>query len=388
MIQLNVTGIKEIETLAGQTSGCISLSQGVLRAGGIPSEIKSYLQNDILNSDKADYYENPSLAYGLKVKISNLLEKKYSSKIPTDQIMLTHGCIGGISVLLLSLLDVGDEVIIPEPTYPVYQNIVLLAKGKPVFVSCLEENNNEKFSWKLEIERIKKAKTSKTKAIIFSNPQNPLGFVVPKEVLEDLVNWCESNGVYLIIDEVYEDYIFEGPFYSAVSFIPSSKFVIRSSSFSKNFAMSGWRVGYVIIPSHLTNIFSISQHSMLVSTSQLGIAAADFALNHPELLNKFQSLVKSNLEICEELLKPLVDRGLVGYQKPKAGFFLFLGSLNNIDVSKECLNMISKAGVALIPGNRFGASGNNFLRLCFARNREVLVEGVTRFVNYWTKLNA
>lgn len=383
MINLAITGIKEIETIANKTEGCISLSQGVLKVGGIPFEIKQYLKDDVLSSYKSDYYENQQSAYELKTKLSCLFDKKYKAKIPTNQIVLTHGCIGGLSVLLLSLLDIGSEVIIPEPTYPVYQNIVTLARGNPVFVSCLEKSKDNINSWALNIEKIKSAVTEKTRAIIFSNPWNPLGCIISKEILIELANFCEKKGIYLIVDEVYEDYIFEGEFFSTLSLIPNSSHVIRSCSFSKNFGMSGWRIGYLVLPTALVDIFSIAQHSLLVAISQLGLHAASFALEHPELLKKFYDIIYKNLYLSEELLKPLVDQNIITYQKPKAGFFLFIQSLKEGNINNECMNMIQKAGVAIIPGNKFGPSGEGCMRLCYAREKEILQEGIVRFVNYW-----
>lgn len=378
MPNIKMTGIKEIESLVYTTEGCISLSQGMMKAYGIPKAIKNHIQ-EMLETDRADYYDHLHFGYHLKMKISEHIEKRYHLRIPAEQVILTHGCIGGISIALLTILEAYQEVIIPEPVYPLYHNIVELAKGVPIHVSCLSADG---IDWDLNIERIKNATTSRTKAILFSNPWNPLGCCIPVQSLIQLIKWCEEKDIYLIVDEVYEDYVFDQEFQSALQFILNSHHVIRVTSFSKNFGIGGWRIGYIIVPQQLIQSYQIAQHSLLVMPSQIGQLAAEYVLDHPEISQFFHRLIYQNLLMCEDLLQPLVEKGYLSYIRPQGSFFLFLKT-NEENTSERCIKMIQEAKVALIPGDRFGSSGQSFLRLCFGRDPETLQEGLKRFVDYW-----
>ena len=381
MQKLTVTGIKEFEALAEKTDDCISLSQGVLRIGGVPAPIKEYLAS-ILTTDKADYYESAYLTSLLQDKLAASLHKRYGAQIPPKQILITHGCIGAIGVVLQTILDAGDEVIMPEPTYPVYQNSIRLAKGNPVFVSS-KATGTGTLSWDFDIEGIKAATTPKTKAILFSNPVNPLGITIGKDTVTQLHNWCEKRGIYLIVDEVYEDYIFTGDFYSVTNFMPDSQWVVRTSSFSKSFAMSGWRVGYAVLPKQLMQHCDITQHALMICPNVLAQWAAVYALDHPELQEPFRKTIEINKYLAQTMLAPLADAGKISFAPPTAGFFLFLQTKR--DSAELAMEILQQAKVALVPGATFGPTGKKFVRLCYARPTAVLRTGLERLVQFWSK---
>ena len=381
MQKLTVTGIKEFEALAEKTDDCISLSQGVLRIGGVPAPIKEYLAS-ILATDKADYYESAYLTSLLQDKLADSLHTRYGVKIQSKQILITHGCIGAIGVVLQTILDAGDEVILPEPTYPVYQNSIALAKGTPVFVASQVQGTNT-LSWDFDVDKIKAATTPKTKAILFSNPVNPLGITIGKQTLTQRHDWCVERGIYLIVDEVYEDYIFSGDFYSATNFIPDSQWVVRTSSFSKSFAMSGWRVGYMVLPQHLMAACDVTQHALMICPNVLAQWAAVFALDHPHLQEPFRKTIETNKDLAQNMLAPLADAGKIAFAPPTAGFFLFIQTQQ--DSAELCMEILQNAKVALVPGTTFGPSGNQFVRLCYARPTAVLRTGLQRLVTFWSK---
>ncbi len=381
-MELKQSAIKTIEELAQNTPDCISLSQGVIKVDGIAPDIKKYLQ-EILTTTQADYYQNETLTALLKEKIAADLARRYKISIPHDQILPTHGSMGAISTIFLSILSPGDEVIIPEPTYPLYATITRIARGTPQFVSCLQTQKEAPgFAWHLDLDAIERAITPKTKIIVFSNPMNPTGMVVAEKELAALVALCERHGIYLVVDEVYEDYVFDGSFTSIASFATSSEWVIRSSSLSKNFAMSGWRAGHAIIPKKLAKRADIIQHALMVCPSVLGQWAAIYALEHPELITKLVKTIHYNRDLAIATLEPLADKKLIAYQPPHAGFFMFINTLGR-DPDQLCLDLIHKAGVSLVPGHTFGSTGNQFIRLCYARSTDVLEEGLKRFVNYF-----
>ena len=387
MLQIKLSGIKYMESFAHKDPQIISLSQGSLKVGGIPKQIKEYIQQ-MLNTDKTDYYTN---TYGiplLREKLSATLSKKNNVAISPEQILVTHGSSGAISNIFLALLEKGDEVLLPEPTYPSYAKLAQIAQAKPVFVSCLKDSNSSEVNWEIDIEKIKKATTSKTKIITVANPSNPTGIIIPPKILNELVNWCEEKNIYLVCDEVYDDYIFDGEFQSSTKFIKKSSHVIRCGSFSKNFSMSGWRVGYLVAPQKLIPTLSAIQDTLIVCPSVIAQYAALYALDHPELTKTFKEQIHNNLILTNKMLTPLVNSGIISYKMPKSSFYLFLKNKVN-DSTNLCFEIMQKSKVTIVPGESFGPSGKPFMRICYARERHILEKGLNNllnyFENYWDK---
>jgi len=380
MLQLPLSGIKKIEWQTQNLKDSISLSQGALKINGAPEKIKKYVQ-EILNTDMADYYQNAWGIVPLRKKLSIVLNEKYNANTNYEQIIATHGAIGALSIILLTLLEKDDEVLLPEPTYPAYFNLTQLVRGKVKFISCLKSNDNSE-KWEFDLKKIEKAKTNKTKALIFSNPSNPLGLIVSQEKIKELLNWCEKNQIYLIVDKAYTDYRFEGKMESSVSLVNKSQWLINVFTFSKHMALSGWRVGYMVAPENLVSPLGKTQDAILNCTSVPAQFAALYALDHPEITQEFHNQIKTNLQTAMQMLQPLVDQKIFSYQKPAGGFFLFLKSEKE-DSEKLCADILSQVKVSLIPGQYFGPSGKNFLRFCYTRKPEVLKEGIIRILEYF-----
>jgi aspartate/methionine/tyrosine aminotransferase len=383
MVTIAMPEIKRIEALA-QELKAISFAQAALRVGGVHQDIKKYVQA-ILETDRADYYQSVIGLLALREKIAATLSTKHGINLSSHNIIISHGSVGAFAALCTALLATGDEVIIPEPTYPTYKNLVSFIKAVPItmpgFVSSSDEQGT--LSWHLDLEALKKSRTEKTKMLIFPNPVNPLGFAVPKHELEELISWCITHKIYLVVDEVYDDYIFSGEFQSITPYILQSPFIIRLGSFSKNFAMSGWRVGYAVVDPSLVPALMAVQDTLLCCPNVPGQYAALYALDHhDELIKQSFELIKTSRETAINLLQPLKERGIFSFAQPSAGFCLFLKTVEQ-DTTPLALDILTKAGVALVPGKDFGTSGSNYLRLCYARLPEVVTEGVTRLNNYF-----
>ena len=381
MLEIPLSGIKKIEEIAQSSSEYISLSQGSIKVGGIPQAIKTHVQS-LLNGDKTDYYES---CWGLKTlreKLAATLGSRYDVSLTPNQVLPTHGCIGGLSLVYLTLLNPGDEVIIPEPAYPAYGILAQASRCVVKYVSCLVPGT--KSDWLLDVDAIKQAITPKTKLIVFSNPTNPTGNVIPPHTLEELVKLCDSHGIYLVIDEAYRDYVFEGDYTSGITLINKSPWVISANSFSKSMAMSGWRVGYLLVNEHLTKPLAGMQDALLNCLNNTAQYAAIYALEHPELTQDMYHKVLHNRDYALEKLKPLLDAGIFSVQKPTGGFFLFLRTEFE-DSTDLCMDILHNAKVGLIPGKTFGPSGAPFIRLCYARDPEILEEGIDRIVAHFMK---
>ncbi len=382
MLEIPLNSIKRIEEIVNSSEDYISLSQGVLKIGGIPQLVKDYLA-DLLKTDVTDYYGSHFGLLPLREDIAAVLSKRFDTSISTNQVLITNGCIEGLSLLHLTLLTPGDEVILPEPTYPVYESLSLAARCTPVFVSMLKKTRENSVVWEMEIEKIKAATTIRTKMILFSNPWNPMGIVIPKKTLLELIKWCEEKEIYLVVDEVFRDYVFEGTFNSILPFISSSEWVICANSFSKSLGMSGWRIGYLVVPNRLMKSLAGMQSALLNCVNTPCQHAALFSLNYPEFTRQFCQTVKKRRDEALVLLEPLIDQGIIDLTIPSSGLFIFLRT-QSPSSTDLCEKILMKAKVGLIPGRAFGPTGEPFIRLCYARNESLLKEGIQRLVAFFT----
>lgn len=382
MLQIPLSGIKKIEEVVNSSNEYISLSQGALKTGGIPVPVKQFVQK-ILDTTKTDSYGSSFGLKDLREKIAEVYSAKYNNKILASHVLPTHGGIGALSLVFMSQLESGDEVIIPEPAYPSYSILTQAARCKAVFVSCLKGSlKDSKVEWEIDVEKIKSATTSKTRIIVFSNPTNPTGLVVPKSTILELLDWCEKKNIYLIVDEAYRDYIFDNTFESVLSFVGKSEKLIAISSFSKNMAMSGWRIGYLIAHESLIPGFARMQDALLNCLNNTAQYAAYYAVTRFDLVEELAQKVKLGKNAAVKALQPLVSKGIFSFEEPKGGFFLFLRTEQD-DATDLCLSILNKAKVGMVPGGEFGASGKPFIRLCFARDERVVQEGIDRLIKFF-----
>lgn len=381
MIEVQLSGIKKIEEIANSSSEYISLSQGAVKIGGIPQAIKEHVKQ-MLNTDKTDYYGSCWGLRSLREKLATVLSTQYNTNLTPDNIIPSHGSIGGLSLLHLAILSPGDEVIIPDPAYPAYATLTEVTRAKPVFVSMLENKSDGTTIFNFDVERIKKATTPKTKIVIFSNPSNPMGTIAPGSAIKELLTWCEQRGIYLIVDEAYREYVFSGQFQTVLPWINQSEHLICANTFSKNMAMSGWRVGYLVIPKKISLAMAGMQDALLNCLNNTAQHAALFALDHPEYSDQFRAIVKRNRDLTMQMLQPLVENKTFSFPHPDAGLYVFLKT-EHADATDLCMSILNKAKVSMVPGKSFGPAGLPYMRLCFSREEAVLKEGLNRILRFF-----
>jgi aspartate/methionine/tyrosine aminotransferase len=385
MILLEMPSIKKMESLAQSMHECISFAQGALRIGGVDQHTKEYARQ-ILLSDKADYYQDPLGIAPLRQRLSLTLSERYGAKISPQQIFIGHGSLGALTSLLLTLLNTGDEVLLPEPTYPVYTSLVKLAKGIPIFTptyQLLATKAGQRSTWTFNLELLKSTITNQTKMIILSNPSNPTGVFLSPTELQELSWICENKGIYLIVDEVYDDYVYEGTFTSSTPYAAHSQFIIRLGSFSKNFAMSGWRVGYAVAQPELIAAVGPVQAATISSPTVISQYAALYALEHREYTDHYAATLKKNRDVMCDFFDSLENSSIVTYGRPNAGFYLFFKT-EGAESSPLVMDILQRCKVALTPGGDYGPSGKQFIRLCFARDPELITQGIIRLQKYFS----
>ena len=363
-----------MEEIARSNPDAISLSQGIPFSPSHDRIRSSVIQ--ALLADKVDQYVSPQGLLPLReLIVAKLKEQRMSYQ--SDEIIITAGAIEAMSAVMLSLCEPGDEIIIPTPVYAAFFRCAEVAKVKVVEVPLAEDNG-----WELEIEKLQKAITPKTKAILLCNPNNPTGSVYPKIVLQKVAQMATVNKVFLLLDEVYRQmYFLENEIYSPCEELSYRKNVIRIVSFSKDFSLTGWRVGFVHGERSVVEKI-LPVHDALINCAPVisQYAAIAALLHENEILNSMHALYAENRQIMGEYLSDLKE--YLSFYWPDGTYFFFPYIKGMTNSQQFCLDLLQKSDVAAVPGSDFGNGGEGHIRLCFGRKREDIHEGMQRIRRY------
>ncbi|MSR88802.1 MAG: aminotransferase class I/II-fold pyridoxal phosphate-dependent enzyme [Candidatus Margulisbacteria bacterium] len=369
--QIPPSGIRKFFDLVIGSKDIISLGVGepdFVTPWGIREEAIATLEQGATS-----YTANAGLLECREETVSYLKERfnlTYDAKTET---MLTVGVSEGVDITMRALLNAGDEVIIPEPGYVCYHPLVTLAGGIPI---TLDTSGNHFIPDPKELEKLI---TPRTKALVLCSPNNPTGVVIPKETLEAIAALSKKYQFWVITDEIYAELNYEG--YTSYASIPGVKDrTILLSGFSKAFAMTGWRLGYLCGPEALVSrTLKIHQYSALCAPIIAQYAAIE-ALKHN--LKAVEEMRKSYLLRRNFFVKRLNDAGLPT-PMPSGAFYTF-SSIKHTGLSSEefALNLLKKERVAVVPGNAFGACAEGYIRCCYATDMEKLKEAVLRIKRF------
>ncbi|KAF0155445.1 MAG: aspartate aminotransferase [Syntrophaceae bacterium] len=309
----------------------------------------------------------------LRQAICDYYWKEYDVTISPDQVLVSTGTSPVLLFAMLAMLDHGDEVIISNPRYPCYQNFILAAGGKLKEIQTYPE---EGFQYRHK--DIKKKLSRRTKGIIINSPCNPTGIVMTEEQLRDI---AQFDSQYIISDEIYHGLVYQDRAHSILEFTDKA-FVING--FSKLYAMTGWRLGYLIFPKAFSAVMQRIHQNFMISANGFiqwaGIAA----------LTKAQDDVAKMINIYDErrryMLARLTDMGFTIHVEPTGAFYVFAdGRKFFTDSYKEAFRITEEAKVGVAPGIDFGSGGEGFLRFSYATSLENIQEGLNRLERYLRK---
>ncbi len=403
--KIQLSPIKEMEIRSSKVPGVVSLAQGI-PSFDTPECIKKKAIEAIEGNRTARYSLSPGLLE-FREAIEYSLSKQNIFYDFEKEIIATAGSIEAITATFLAVLGPGNEVLIPDPTYTSYQSAIKTARAVPVFVPLDEEK-----SWALNIEEIKKRITKKTKAILFCNPNNPTGTIYTRSQLMEIAELAEMHDFYILSDEVYKDFIYnDEEFYTLAQFPAFRKRLVYIFSFSKAYAMTGWRVAYLATDESLAEKI-LGAHDAMVTCAPVvsqwaGLAALEMAGDEIQFFHK--EFEKRRKIMCDRLDDM---KEWFSYSKPNSAYFAFpkftdkliekflryenhkkeKGNLEDKDLKdfqKESLSwrfsleLLYAGKVAVVPGVAFGPTGENHIRLCFGREEENIkkaMDGIERFV--------
>ena len=334
-----------------------------------------YIKNACIESLKAGdvFYTSNFDLMELRQEVANYLNRRSHTDYKASEILITVGLSEAVFDMLCTILDEGDELLIPDPVWMNYLNVPKLLGAVPVSYELREENG-----FQIDLDEIRSKVTDKTKAVVIVTPNNPTGGVLTEETLKGLAQIAIEKDIMVIADEVYERLVYDGAKHISIASLPGMKErTFTMNGLSKAYSMTGWRVGYVAAPEeYITAMNKIHQHTTTCAPSFVQKASI-VALRDEK--NEVEDMVKEYQRRRDYAVKAINDIPGLSCQCPKGAFYIFINAKKLGKSSAELAQyLLDEAKIALVPGDVFGAGGEGYLRMSFANSYENIVEGCAR----------
>ena len=377
--QIEPSGIRKFFDIVSEMQDAISLGVGEpdydtpwsVREEGIYS----------LERGRTFYTANAGLKE-LRIEIGNYISRKYDLHYDAvHEIMVTVGGSEAIDLALRAMVDPGDEVLIPQPSYVSYLPCAVMADAKPVIINLKEENE-----FKLTRKELEESITDKTKILVLPFPNNPTGGIMTKEELEELVPVIIEHDLYVISDEIYAELTYKGRHVSIASLPGMHDRTVTINGFSKAFAMTGWRLGYAIAPKMIMDqMIKLHQFAIMCAPTNSQFAAVEALKNCDDEVAK---MVEAYDQRRRFLIDALRGMGLECFE-PFGAFYVF-PSIKKFGLSSDefASRLLREEKLAVVPGTAFGDCGEGFLRISYAYSLTDLKKGLERLQRFINKLQA
>ena len=378
VLQIQKSAIHEMTRLSKEVDDVAFLSWAKPTTD-TPDHIKKGAISAIDSGLAGGYSDVPGLLE-LREEIVRKLERDNNVDANPSQILVTVGAIEGLSAAVMAVVDPGDEVLLPTPTYSTHIRQVVIASGKPVFIPTIEEEG-----FILDMDQVKNSITDRTKAILFCTPSNPTGTVFPEEQLRELASIAAENKLAIITDEAYEYFTYDGQKHFSIASIPDvRKNVISCYTFTKTYAMTGWRIGYLHADEKLIPQISKAHIPFAICAPVVSQYAALAALKGPQdCITEFREHYLEVRDLMCERLDALDS--VFEYQKPDGAYLMFPKILveEGKDSLSFCTKLLKEAKVSTTPGVAFGPTGERHLRLSFCVPNDEVEKAFDRMEAYF-----
>lgn len=379
IVEIKPSGIRKFFDMVSEMPDAISLGVGEpdfdtpwrIREEGIYS----------LERGRTFYTSNSGLKE-LKMEIGKYLQRKINvSYDPNSEIIVTVGGSEGIDIALRAMLDPGDEVLIPQPSYVSYLPCTILANGTPVVISLKEEND-----FKLTAEELEAAITPKTKLLVLPFPNNPTGAIMTREDLEPVAEVVKKHDLYVLSDEIYSELTY-GCDHVSIAALPGMRDrTLVINGFSKGFAMTGWRLGYICGQKHIAEqMLKIHQFAIMCAPTNSQYAAIEGLRNCDDEVQQMRTAYNQRRRY---LLHEFGKMGLSCFE-PFGAFYVF-PSIKEFGMTSEefATRLLDEEKVAAVPGTAFGECGEGFLRVSYAYSLDDLKEAIGRLGRFVERLRS
>lgn len=381
-LKSRVSSIKQMAALSTKIKGAISLSQGV-PSFSTPVNVRKGVAHALLADEPG--LGKYSLYMGtlpLRKAIAQRLSYEFKKKVDAEKnLFVSCGSLQGLLASILAIIDSGDEVIVPVPNYSPHFQHIHIAGGKevPVFL-------NEGQGWSLDVDSLEKAITKKTKLIIITNPGNPLGNVYDVNTLISLAKVAKKHDLWVLADETYGYLTYDTSFVSCGALSEFGKNLIISRTFSKEYAMTGWRVGFIYADEEFIKQALKMHDPMVVAVPSISQKAALLALTADQtIVSDMVKIMYQRRQLFCSLLSQIAQFSFV---KPKGAYYVFARISKDLlkrygPTSKEfALRMLKEARVATVPGDEFKPPKDEYIRFSFADDEKILKEAIRRIKNW------
>ena len=379
IVTIKPSGIRKFFDIVNEMDDAISLGVGEpdfdtpwhIREEGIYS----------LEKGRTFYTSNSGLKE-LREEIVRYLERRiHVSYDPLREVLITVGGSEGIDAAFRAMLNPGDEVLIPQPSYVSYEPCAVLADGVPVIIELKEENE-----FRLTKEELLAAITDKTKILVLPFPNNPTGAIMEKEDLEAIAEVCIEKDIFVLSDEIYSELSYKGDHVSIASLPGMRERTILINGFSKAYAMTGWRLGYACGPADIiAQMTKIHQYAIMCAPTTSQYAAVEALRNGDEDVAMMRESYDQRRRF---LMNAFQEMGLSCFE-PYGAFYTF-PSIKEFGMSSDefATRFLEEEKVAVVPGTAFGACGEGFLRISYAYSLEQLKEALGRLSHFVARLRA
>ena len=311
----------------------------------------------------------------LRAALAEKVARRNGYEASPDQVLVTQGGIQALYLVFRALLEPGDEVLLPDPAWPNFRMIAHLLGAHVLPYPLLAEGD-----FLPRPEDLERLLTPRTRAILVNSPSNPLGTVLPRELARTVLEFARRRGLWLIADEVYDELAFDDAFVSVGSVAEPDNRLVSVYSFSKVYAMTGWRVGYLVAPPDLATLLTGMQEPIVSCVNTPAQMAALAALTGPQQV--VREMRDAYRERRDELLG-ILDRGDLPSSRPSGAFYVWTDvSAAGVPSMELAQSLIEHEHVAVAPGSAFGELGEGYVRLSLASSREDLLEGASRLVRF------
>ena len=375
--EIKPSGIRKFSDLVSEMKDAISLG-----VGEPDFETPWHIRDEgiyAFERGRTFYTANAGLK-DLRIEINNYLQRRQGlSYNPDNEIVVTVGGSEAIDIALRAMLNAGDEVIIPQPSYVSYEPCTVLADGVPVIINLKAENE-----FRLTAEELENAITDKTKVLILPFPNNPTGSIMEKEDLESIAKVIIKHDIFVISDEIYSELSYKNKHISIASIDGMKERTILINGFSKSYAMTGWRLGYACGNKDIiAQMTKIHQYAIMCAPTISQYAAVDALKNGDEDVEKMK---KSYNQRRRFLMNAFKEMDLECFE-PFGAFYVF-PCIKEFGMTSEefATRFLEEEKVAAIPGTAFGDSGEGYLRISYAYSLEKLKIAMDRLKNFVTRL--
>ena len=377
IVDIKPSGIRKFFDIVQETEGAISLGVGEpdfdtpwhIRDEGIYS----------LEKGRTFYTSNSGLKE-LRTEVSEYIKRTQGvSYDPLKEIFITVGGSEAIDLALRAMIDPGDEVLIPQPSYVSYEPCAILADATPVIIELKEENQ-----FRLTAEEVLEKVTDKTKILVLPFPNNPTGAVMEKEDLEKIAAVVREKDLYIISDEIYGELTYNGKHVSIVSLPGMKERTILINGFSKAYAMTGWRLGYACGPEEImTQMVKIHQFAIMCAPTTSQYAAVEALKNGDEDVKMMREQYNHRRRY---LLNEFKRIGLPCFE-PYGAFYVF-PCIKKFGMTSDdfCTRLLKEEKLAVVPGTAFGDCGEGYIRISYAYSLDNLKTAMERLENFISRL--